>query len=324
MKTVLCLFPRKHDATSWYRGLGPMADLQKQGKIRIIEAEDGVDWTDLIGVNLIFMQRPFRKSDCEVMNLAKSLNIKVWIDYDDDLLNVQQDNPVYEVYNRKETKAAVKYLCEQTDVITVSTEKLKYFREDAIVIPNSLNLDFFKFNEASHKSNNIIWRGSNTHQKDLMLFENEILEVSSETDCHFTFIGYKPWFITEKIENKKWIAVSALDVAQYHAFIQGSKSKVYIVPLVDNVFNESKSNIAWIEATLAGSLTVAPNKPEWQRPGVFNYTDNQSFKYQTLKAFKASENKHKELLKLSQDDIIQNFNLKTNNKKRLEIIERLT
>lgn len=324
MINVLCLFPQKHDATSWYRGIGPMSELKKRGLVNIIEAKDKIDWSDLIGVNLVFIQRPFRKSDCDLLMFAKRLNIKVWIDYDDDILNVQQDNPVYELYSKKETKDAVRFCTQNADAISVSTEALKYLREDAIVIPNSLNLDIFNLSEATHNSNVVLWRGSHTHQKDLMTYRDEFIEISDELQCQMHFVGYKPWFIIEGLANKKWVSVQSLDIIQFHAFLQGDRPKVVVVPLVDNVFNDCKSNIAWIEASMAGALTVAPDKPEWRRPGVFNYTGNESFKYQTMKAFKTSENKHKELLKLSQDDIKENFNLKTNNQRRLEIIERLS
>jgi hypothetical protein len=36
-----------------------------------------------------------------------------------------------------------------------------------------------------------------------------------------------------------------------------------VVPLRDNAFNRAKSNIAQLEATFGGMLTVGPKWPEW-------------------------------------------------------------
>lgn len=305
-----------------------MAELQKLGKIRIVES-DFFEWSHLVGVNMIFMQRPYRRSECELMNFAKELNIKVWVDYDDDLLSVPQDNPAYGTYNNPETKAAVRYLIKNADAVSVSTEALKYLREDAIVIPNSLNLNLFKFNKPNTNSPIIVWRGGDTHQRDLSLFLDELVQVNEESleinkDAKMFFLGYKPWFITERLKPKSWVSAASNDVVTYHSILQHIKPKVMFVPLADNKFNDAKSNIAWLEATMAGALTVAPDKPEWRRPGVFNYSNNESFKYQLLKAFKTSEGNHKAMIDLSQKDILENYNLVINNKKRMEIIERLS
>ena len=51
-----------------------------------------------------------------------------------------------------------------------------------------------------------------------------------------------------------------------------------VVPLKDNLFNHAKSNLAWIEATCAGAMTLAPDWPEWRRPGVSNYESPLNFK----------------------------------------------
>jgi hypothetical protein len=53
---------------------------------------------------------------------------------------------------------------------------------------------------------------------------------------------------------------------------------VHIVPLRDNAFNRCRSNLAWIEATCAGAVVIAPDWEEWRRPGIMNYTDAEGFR----------------------------------------------
>ncbi len=52
---------------------------------------------------------------------------------------------------------------------------------------------------------------------------------------------------------------------------------IMIVPLVDNDFNRAKSNIAWLEGCFAGAAVIAPDFPEFQRPGVLNYSSPEQF-----------------------------------------------
>jgi hypothetical protein len=51
--------------------------------------------------------------------------------------------------------------------------------------------------------------------------------------------------------------------------LPGMNCRVMVKPLVNNLFNHSKSNCSWIEATLAGSVLVASNGfAEFDKPGI--------------------------------------------------------
>jgi len=47
--------------------------------------------------------------------------------------------------------------------------------------------------------------------------------------------------------------------------LQQLAAPIHIVPLDNSKFNESKSNLAWLEATWAGSAVVAPDMLEWRQ-----------------------------------------------------------
>ncbi len=109
-----------------------------------------------------------------------------------------------------------------------------------------------------------------------MMFSDEIVNIAIKHEDHtFGFLNYNPWFITEKIDNSRFF--KGIDIRQYFLQLQKERPKLLIVPLVDNEFNRSKSNIAWIEATLCGAVCIAPDFPEWRKPGVITYKDDKEF-----------------------------------------------
>lgn len=320
---LLCMFPNDEDATSFYRGLGPLAELEKSGHIRI-RTTKAYSWGELIRAHGLFLQRPFTPGHVEVIKLAKVMGLKVWVDYDDDLMNVPMDNPTFHVYANKGTQDSVRACIELADKVTVSTKALAYLKKDAIVVNNAINLKTFPIHPANTTSNCIVWRGSNSHQKDLSVYRDEIVRVSNETESVMVFMGYFPWFITEGLKDKKYYSIRQIDIFDYHRVLSNKiRPKVLMAPLAFNKFNESKSNIAWLEATHAGALTVAPSLDEWTRPGVYNYKDQDGFRYQLDKAFNAGDSQHIDKLQASREDIEANYSLEKVNQIRMQVIEEI-
>jgi hypothetical protein len=72
-------------------------------------------------------------------------------------------------------------------------------------------------------------------------------------------------------------------------------------PLQDNQFNDSKSNIAWIEATLAGAVCVTnyAHKPGWEW-AIDHFTDNTDFIASQWAASKEAIIKHFNLLTVNE------------------------
>lgn len=69
-----------------------------------------------------------------------------------------------------------------------------------------------------------------------------------------------------------------MDIIDYFRNIKTLRPSIQIVPLENIMFNYNKSNIAWIEGTYAGAVTIAPNLPEFNKPGVLTYNSPKEFK----------------------------------------------
>lgn len=324
--TLLTIIPNITDATSYYRGAGPLGHLRKQMENLNLLITTSVNWSTLTLCDAVFIQRPYAKEHVTVMEMAKDQGLPIWVDYDDDLFTVTMDNPTHGMYGQEAVQKNVAKCIAMADRVTVSTPHLKArlekLNKNITVVPNAV--DFKKLNSfrpeitfPRHKL--ITWRGSNTHQRDLMDYAEPIIREARKPDgWTHTFIGYNPWFITQYIDNDKCKITEGLDIYEYWKFFHAIKPSVHLVPLSDTTFNRSKSNIAWIEATLAGAVTIAPEWDEWKKPGVTTYVNPKDFE-EALGELKAMPNTL-DLWRASMTYIEENLSLDIVNKRRSEVL----
>jgi hypothetical protein len=270
------------DACSFYRGSEPLLQIEKAyPDVKVLEATE-VNWKVLGATDVVFMQRASGASNAAMLQMAKDNGKPIWLDYDDDLLEVPQDNPSYSYYSKPDTTKSILKSLSLANIVTVSNPAItnsftKTLTEanittpKFITIPNAFNNYRWKLEKVVDKRNPIVyWRGSNTHVRDLVEYSQDIISVAAANlNWHWLFIGPYPWMFEGKIKNL--IHQENLDLIKYMSVLKEVKPAINIVPLHDNAFNHSKSNISWLEATYAGAVTLAPDWPEWQRAGVCNY-----------------------------------------------------
>jgi hypothetical protein len=240
-----------------------------------------------------FMQRPSTEQHIQVAKMVKTQGMPIWVDYDDDLFSVPSDNPTYSMYGKPSVQKNIAELIAMADIVTVSTEDLKNkfqkkeapLNKNVVVIPNAFNNRMIKDLPKHPTQDLVLWRGSATHARDLVTHMPAMVEAFHKYE-RFTwcFIGPKKdqlWFMADEFKCKsgkdRAIFIDGQDPLEYFKFIRNAAAKVQIVPLKDNTFNRSKSNIAWIEGSYAGSACLVPDWQEWQQPGAFKYKDPDHF-----------------------------------------------
>mgnify|MGYP001220161347 CR=1 FL=1 len=198
----------------------------------------------------------------EVVTKFKEKNIPLIYEIDDDLLNIEKSHPEYEFYSSRSN--SVLYLLENADAITVSTEELKnrYVKhnKNIWVIKNALDEKLWckKSNKKSGDSIKIGYIGSFTHDNDLLIIKNAIINLKQKyaqknIQIDFYVIGVmkdsdkEPWINTIKIPNNKKV---------YPEFVKWLKETVNfdfaLAPLADNNINKSKSELKYLEYTALG------------------------------------------------------------------------
>lgn len=163
MANILFLTHLKTDACSFYRSGGIVHDLQRKTNDDITVAqwsEIRVDWSTIINFDIIMFQRPYSKEALDLCNYIKEMNVKLWVDYDDNLLCVPPENKAHWIYDSPKVKDNIKKILSLADVVSVTTEDLKKsfseFNKNIWVIPNAFNDSLFKRGLLPKRSNSVV------------------------------------------------------------------------------------------------------------------------------------------------------------------------
>lgn len=332
MIKILTHTPTKHDSTSFYRVHGVLHNLNRQmgGQLQIVPYGQGnYTWAELGGFDILFLHRPAHPVLLKMAEYCKKLGVKVWVDFDDNLFNLPPENRAYWNY-KDEVKKAMWATLQLADMVTVSTGALgDFFAEIGITAPikvihNALNDDWFTMSEVANLDSNIIgWRGSETHLMDLAEYTAPMLEaIQANEQYTWHFMGHIPVVLTRMVPAERMVFTEPEDPILYFKRLKDVAPLLMHVPLSDNALNQSKSNIAWMEATYAGAVCVAPDWPEWRKPGVINYKDGAHYAEILKNPMPPAELVHH--WKQSKEYIEKNLLLSTVNEQRVELIKKLT
>lgn len=323
---ILIHCDRPEDGTSFYRAVGPYLALKQEYpdiEFEVISpnTNPNIDFQNLWSIiwqfDIVVIQRPATHHALNLMVTALKHHRPIIVDFDDLLTAVPETNPNSEYYNSKEIRAVMaKILGLQTKMKgmiarTVSTDHLGYnlinpsspelgvMPIPTHTIPNALYLKELGecyFAVAPSSECEVSWRGSGTHQQDLMEYMSEINRSFKSVE----YIGFRPAIFREG----KDVFVKPLGIIDYYIDILKKRNRKYFfVTLEDCSFNRSKSNIAWLEATWAGAVVLAPDWEEWKRPGIINYSSKEDFVEKAKYMLALTDKERRELWQQSADYI---------------------
>ena len=320
------------DATSYYRAIGPMAHLRIVRQSLQTQCYEKIFWCELAMADAVFMQRPFAQPHLQIAERARLHGMPLWIDHDDNLFDVPADNPCRETFMNKETHERIRKIFSLANIVSFSVPKLAAAYapllegKTVVTIPNALMTNVsgkIPHHDGEKRPDLILWRGSDTHQKDLDAFTPEMIAASQAMPQYrWIFQGYCTYQLQDGIgqraERRK-----PVDIVDYHAILARMGPRIVVVPLSDSVFNHGKSNIAWIEATFAGGVCLAPDWDEWRRPGVVNYKDRDDFFAKLIDLMSWNDAQIDAQWKLSRDYVEKHLTIKSTNAQRSAIIDEL-
>lgn len=317
---IRTISPQIIGACNYYRNMGVLSKLDLT-----LEYSDIFEWHTLLDVDILFLERPYTDNHLLAIKYAKDFNLKIWIDYDDNLFCLPEWNPSYSIFNQQAVQDNIKKCCESADIITVPTIKLKEeflkYNKNIEIVPNAHNDFNFPLEFNPSKNQTIFWRGSDTHRVDLQYVLKSMVEVNKNNlEWTWEFIGKGLWFVTDYIQNK--IVHPELNIIPYFTRIKKINPAIWIVPLFPLPFNQAKSNCAWIESTYAGAVCLAPDTEEWHRPGIINYVDPEDFKNK-LQLLIDNPDKRLKNYTSSYEYVKKNLVLSHVNKQREDIINKL-
>ena len=312
------------DSTGFYRATGPLTAIKG---IDLQVRTEACEFPEM-DADLAFVHRPSFQEHLYTIDVYKKYGVPVWIDFDDDFFHVTCDSFAFKNLSHPEVQKNIKTALMLADAVTVTTKALKelyqpYAKCEVQVIPNAMPDWLAKRKQEPSGNKKILWRGNETHKRDLESVEKDVIEIAlANPEWSWVFMGgWIRWKIQEAfIKNRiQYEVISNLNILSFFEELLQQAPAVVMVPLDETVFNQAKSNIAWMEATLVGAKAVAPAWPEWDKPGVMQYEQHRPFKDTLLHAIVRSWD-----TSASWNHITDNLLLSKVNEARINVIQQLT
>jgi glycosyltransferase involved in cell wall biosynthesis len=227
----------------------------------------------LMKYETIFVQRVHSWNSYDVLERVKKAGKRIIYDIDDDIFSIPQSNPSFNSFGRNEQMAAVECM-KLADVVVVSTTFLKQRLDTLIpgckivVIPNSIdpNDGWIPVNSIGSPDGwkRIFWQGSSTHNEDWNECFEAVQQVMLERkDVRLVLMGFLPTMVQVMAEDPIWKNrieyMGPVEPEAYFRLIKHLRGEVGLAPLCDNIFNQSKSCIKWMENSMIGMPTAASN-----------------------------------------------------------------
>lgn len=258
MIRLLILTQYTNDATYEYR-LAPLFYIDHP-RIKVIRKkyEGDITFSFFENCTHLILERPSGWHDLDVIKLAKQRGLMVITDWDDDVIHLPIYNPMFHHYEG--AKKTILECISLSDEVWVSTPNLKrafmLFNRNIMVLPNSHN-DFLQpvsakkaFDRTGKK---IFFRGGNSHEADV--YENSekwVKIIKKNKKWSFYFVGCRFIWMEQRC-GQNYQPVSNMPLMQYFEFMAKGNPQILFHPLSNNIFNKSKSNIAWLEGTYVGA-----------------------------------------------------------------------
>lgn len=324
---IMLVAPVFEDPTSFYRGAGPFSSLQQQlGNITFLFPQQ-INWAMLKLCDILILQRPHLQMYWQTMCMAKDLGIPVIVDFDDDNLAVPKSNPLYHTYNDAGVKDAIVRLSRGADAVWVATKKLhqrySIYNKNVIHIPNAIDDVLLRHRNIPNapRQKVLLWRGTSTHASNLKIVQKEVISLAkAHKDWMFGFWGYDPLEITEEIRNFQTIPM--LPPIDYFKHIVNLHASALWYSLGDNDHSQSRSHVSWLEASFGAMQMIAPKHPEFERPGVLNFSTPEEFTAHCEAVIKGEVDIDKNVNE-SWQCILDNYLLSKVNLQRQQCIEQL-
>lgn len=250
------------NGVSLWRTMRPWSDLHRAGAIELRPIYRTFNEHDAFLFDVLYISHPRAEMFVKIIEAANLAGALVWVDMDDDLMDVPVHNFKKHTIDRgRETTAKI---IGAADVFTVSTQEIadKYAtiaKTPPVVIPNTVHPG--ELRRDWNYNNRCLWRSNISQVRDMWVNwrDHERMEKAGISTA---FLGAAPPWVDEPKWSEWGPAMS------YFRELRKTEAAYFWKPLEDNTFNRCKSNIAMLEGAMCGALTVCNLKHERWRPAI--------------------------------------------------------
>lgn len=311
-------FSLDESGCGWIRIKMPFSQLGKDHYVKIADGKtpyamdewDIVVFSNLMG-DVMMIQNGEEKmvSIQEMIEDFKKYGARIVYDTDDLQDKIHKGVEKHKRYD--EVKDSFEVLLKNTDLITVTTKKLKkelQKRTDKpiVVLPNCINPELFPQRNSGNDKVKIAYAGGSAHILDGEIVMPALYNLRQKGLINFETFGfaleYKDW----KTKNKKFVPVK-----EYYQGLADLNADIGICPLRDTLFNSCKSPLKFLEYAMVGTMTLASNrlpykgelKPEWLveddkwEETLETYVNDKDLREKTLKEQQEWVKEHRDIRK---------------------------
>uniref|UniRef100_A0A7V3JAR7 Glycosyltransferase n=1 Tax=candidate division CPR3 bacterium TaxID=2268181 RepID=A0A7V3JAR7_UNCC3 len=258
-------------ASTFYRNILPAKALRKRGHTVDFLPISSFDY-DIVVLNR-FYAKPFE----EEISKIKTLGAKIVYETDDWVINIPPTNPLY--YQAREEAKNYYFLIKSADVITCTTPYLRdRIKKDTdkkiLVVPNSLDLSYWRVRAGNNQKIKIGYTGSDSHWEELNFILDILIDLQRTYDFDVVLLGlgisqlneaevlpncgYLAKEISRKLKLLKNLKVREWTSAdKYPQVLTEENLDIGLVPLIDNEFNRCRSCLKFYEYAATNTLTIA-------------------------------------------------------------------
>lgn len=236
------------------------------------QAGGKLDFSVLDGVSAVVLQRPGAPVLRQWMVEIQRRGLPLLIEIDDDVWHIGKHNPAYGYWQQRAVRDLFLSALDRADAILVSTPALAEQvrahtgRADAVVAYNHLNDAVWGDDVLRHYTRKpdplgrvvIGWQGSPTHEQDFGVVVGALRRVlDAYPHAVLRLFGSVPSCVRGTIIPQRFEYAKGVPFEAYPLMLKGMQFDIMLAPLAPSVFNESKSNIRWLEASALSLPTVA-------------------------------------------------------------------
>lgn len=222
-----------------------------------------IDWADLI-----LLQRLDSPVGFDAIEIARLYGKPVIYDTDDNWVDPPPEyHPAYAYHSSVLVRNAVERYLSKADLVTVSTpalaESISRFQERILVVPNTVDFEPPGVPGREGACVRIGYAGTRTHDGDFEVVVPALARLRREFGKRIAlvFLGCLPPGL-DASEVELWGFCE--DYKSYLARLAGLGIHIALAPLRDNRFNRFKSNIKYLEYSLAGAAGVYSRSPAYE------------------------------------------------------------
>lgn len=259
---ILCIRP-KESAVWNYRMTRPLKDvavfrkslLRKNEEIQLGELAERLYKISPIW-NIKYLGDPHTAN--VIVSMKNAVGAKLVMDIDDNIWQVPVGNIARNAEGWDKYVAVNTGLLSCADYITVATEPLRLalhsINENIEVLPNIVDPKEWLFKRKKHTKIRIGWVWSPTHIPDIPVVAEALEKIYNKykDEIEIVIFGREHNLFKFPTTNIKGVPFN-----EYPRVFTEAGIDISICPLADNDFNKCKSNIKWLESTLAGACVVA-------------------------------------------------------------------